>query len=82
MDDFSLARPVGHLIMGAGSGPNGLAEKDGAQVLSGAASLDTATTQLDKPSRTKNLIIEIMACGKFVSRYPFQERILVNTLQE
>jgi hypothetical protein len=53
MDDFSLARPVGHLIMGDGSGPDGLAEKDGAKALSGAASVDTATTPLDKPSRTK-----------------------------
>ena len=58
MDDFSLARPVGHLIMGDGSGPDGLAEKDGAKALSGAESGDTATTPLDKPSRTKNLIIE------------------------
>jgi hypothetical protein len=44
--------------MGDGSGPDGLAEKDGAKALSGAESGDTATTQLDKPSRTKNLIIE------------------------
>ena len=58
MDDFSLARPVGHLIMWDGSGPDGLAEKDGAKALSGAESVDTATTQLDKPSRTKNLINE------------------------
>ena len=58
MDNLSLARPVGHLIMGDGSGPNGLVEKDGAQALSGAASVDTATTQLDTPSRTKNVIIE------------------------
>jgi hypothetical protein len=58
MDDFSLARPAGHLIMGDGSGPDGLAKKDGAKALSGAASVDTATTQVDKPSRTKNLIIE------------------------
>jgi len=59
MDDFSLARPAGHLIMGDGSGPDGLAKKDGAKALSGAASVDTATTQVDKPSRTKNLIIEL-----------------------
>ena len=58
MDDFSLTRPAGHLIMGDGSGPDGLAKKDGAKALSGAESVDTATTQLDKPSRTKNLIIE------------------------
>ena len=58
MDDFSLARPAGHLIMGDGSGPDGLAKKDGAKALSGAESVDTATTPLDKPSRTKNLIIE------------------------
>jgi hypothetical protein len=58
MDDFSLARLAGHLIIGDGSGPDGLAKKDGAKALSGAESVDTATTQLDKPSRTKNLIIE------------------------
>ena len=61
MDDFSLARPAGHLIMGDGSGPDDLATKDGAKALSGAASVDTATTQLDKPSRTKNSIIELEA---------------------
>jgi hypothetical protein len=60
MDDFSLARPAGHLIMGDGSGPDGLATKDGAKALSGAASVDTATTQVDKPSRTKNLITEFI----------------------
>jgi hypothetical protein len=60
LDDFSLARPAGHLIMGDGSGPDGLATKDGAKALSGAASVDTATTQLDQPSRTKNFIIEYM----------------------
>ena len=58
MDDFSLARPAGHLIMGDGSGPDGRVKKDGAKALSGAESVDTATTSLDKPSRTKNLIIE------------------------
>jgi hypothetical protein len=58
MDDFSLARPAGHLIMGDGSGPDGLAKQDGAKALSGAESVDTAPTPLDKPSRTKNLIIE------------------------
>jgi hypothetical protein len=58
MDDFSLARPAGHLIMGDGSGPDGLAKKDGAKALSRAASVDTATTQVDKSSRTKNLITE------------------------
>jgi len=61
MDDFSLARPAGHLIMGDGSGPDGLATKDGAKALSGAASVDTATTQVDKPSTTKNLITEFTA---------------------
>src|SRR4029077_17744744 len=60
MGDFSLARPAGHLIMGDGSGPDGLATKDGAKALSGAASVDTATTQVDKPSRTKNLITELV----------------------
>src|SRR5215470_10870302 len=57
-DDFSLASPAGHFIMGDGSGPDGLATKDGATALSRAASVDTATTQLDTPSRTINLIIE------------------------
>ena len=64
MDDFSLARPAGHLIMGDGSGPDGLAKKDGAKALSGAESVDTATTQLDKPSRTKNLRIEYKGLTK------------------
>jgi hypothetical protein len=58
MDDFSLASPAGHLIRGDGSGPDGLAKKDGAKALSRAASVDTATTQVDKASRTKNLITE------------------------
>src|SRR5262245_39467235 len=57
-DDFSLASPAGHLIMGDGSGLDGLATKDGAKALSRAVSVDTATTQLNTPSRTKNLIIE------------------------
>ena len=60
MDDFSLARPAGHLIMGDGSGPDGLATKDGAKALSRAVAVDTATTQLNTPSRTKNLIIEFI----------------------
>ena len=58
MDDFSLARPR-HALMGDGSGPDGRVKKDGAKALSGAESVDTATTSLDKPSRTKNLIIEL-----------------------
>ncbi len=58
MDDLSLARPAGHLRMGDGSGPDGLAKQDAAKALSGAESLDTAPTPLDKSSRTKNLIIE------------------------
>ena len=57
-DDFSLASPAEHLIMGDGSGPDGLATKDRAKALSRAVSVDTATTQLNTPSRTKNLIIE------------------------
>ena len=44
MDDFSLVRPAGHLIMEDGSGPDGLAKQDGAKALSGAESVDTATT--------------------------------------
>src|SRR5215468_4963466 len=41
-----------------GSWPIGLPKKDGANALSGAGSLDTATTRLSKTSRTKNLRIE------------------------
>ena len=41
-----------------GSWPSGLPKKDGANALSGAGSLDTATTRPSKTSRTKNLIIE------------------------
>ena len=52
-----VAQPL-RIKMGDGSGPDGLAKKDGAKALSGAESVDTATTSLDKPSRTKNLIIE------------------------
>ena len=65
MDDFSLARPAGHLIMGDGSGPDGLAKKDGAKALSGAESVDTATTHLGKPSRTKNLITEFKVMPRY-----------------
>ena len=68
-DDFSLASPAGHLIMGDGSGPDGLATKDGAKALSRAASVDTATTQLDTPSRTKNLIIEYEVLELAISEY-------------
>jgi hypothetical protein len=42
-----------------GSWPDGLPTKDRANALSGAGSLDTATTRLSKTSRTKNLSIEI-----------------------
>jgi hypothetical protein len=41
-----------------GSWPDGLPKKGGANALSGAGSLDTATTCLSKTSRTKNFIIE------------------------
>jgi len=72
IDDFSLARPVGHLIMRDGSGPDGLAEKDGAKALSRAESGDTATTPLDQPSRTKNLIIEYIEISQdFFMRKPW-----------
>ena len=53
MDDFSLARPVEPLIMRDGSGPDGLATKEGAKALSGAESVDTATTQLDNRQEQK-----------------------------
>src|SRR5262252_1106780 len=71
-DDFSLASPAGHLIMGDSSGPDGLATKDGAKALSRAGSVDTATTQLNTPSRTKNLIIEFKAF--FLSCWPISAR--------
>jgi hypothetical protein len=54
--------------MGDGSGPDGLAKRDGAKALSGAESGDTATTPLDKLSRTKNLITE------FIRRKPDFDR--------
>src|SRR5215510_15082821 len=38
--------------------PGGLPKKDGAIALSGAGSVDTATTWPSKTSRTKNLVIE------------------------
>ena len=44
-----------------GSWPAGLPKKDGANALSGAGSLDTATTRPSKTSRAKNLIIEYTA---------------------
>jgi len=53
--------------MGDGSGPDGLAKKDGAKALSRAASVDTATTQVDKSSRTKNLITECI--GKSTDKH-------------
>ena len=56
--------------MGGGSWPDGLAKKDGAQALSGAESVDTATTQLDKPSRTKNLIIEYKGKARYQANAP------------
>jgi hypothetical protein len=41
-----------------GGWPGGLSKKDGANALSGAGSLDTATNHLNRTSRTKNLRIE------------------------
>ena len=43
-----------------GSWPDGLPKKGGANALSGAGSLDPATTYLSKTSRTKNFIIELL----------------------
>jgi transposase-like protein len=62
--------------MGDGSGPDGLAKKDGAKALSGAESVDTATTQLDKPSRTKNSIIEYKCQNTDCPHYSFQRDLL------
>jgi len=42
-----------------GSWPAGLPKKDRANALSGAGSVDTATTRLSKTSRTKTLRIEL-----------------------
>jgi hypothetical protein len=47
-----------------GSWPDGLPKKGGANALSGAGSLDTATTCLSKTSRTKNFIIENKQSGQ------------------
>src|SRR5262249_11848087 len=44
-------------------------KKDRAKALSGAESLDTATTQLGKPSRTKNLITEFVAFALAAGRH-------------
>src|SRR5215831_16604338 len=44
-----------------GSWPDGLPKKGGANTLSGAGSLDTATNCMSKTSRTKNFILR---CGK------------------
>ena len=74
-DDFSLARPAGHLIMGDGSGPDDLAKRDGAKALSGAESGDTATTPLDKPSRTKNLITECKVIARILLVNPKRRKL-------
>ena len=55
---FSDATVVAIVQSAHGSWPAGLPKKDGAHALSGAGSVDTATTRLSKTSRTKNLIIE------------------------
>jgi hypothetical protein len=58
---------------GYGSWPDGLPKKGGANALSGAGSLDTATTCLSKTSRTKNFIIEFQDTGPpsaYPGRYP------------
>src|SRR5438309_1146089 len=51
-----------------GSWPDGLPKKGGANALSGAGSLDTATTCLSKASRTKNFIIEFTSCRRLCPR--------------
>src|SRR5262244_2425011 len=57
---FSSHKTEADIVQWAnGSWPDGLPKKDGANALSGAGSDDTATTQLGKTSRTKNLIIEL-----------------------
>jgi hypothetical protein len=53
-----------------GSWPDGLPKKGGANALSGAGSLDTATTCLSKTSRTKNFIIELYDVAKGMGK-PF-----------
>ena len=64
--------------MGDGSGPDGLARKDGAKALSGAASVDTATTQVDKSSRTKNLITEFQLDLLYKGRAPVIKEQIVD----
>src|SRR5712691_2620131 len=66
--DASNNREDPHCIvqLERGSWPGGLPKKDGARALSGAGSVDTATTRVSKTSRTKNLIIELirfLVCG-------------------
>ena len=56
---FSSDATVADLVQwDYGSWPAGLPKKDGANALSGAGSVDTATTRLSKTARKKNLIIE------------------------
>jgi hypothetical protein len=55
-----------------GGWPGGLSKQDGANALSGAGSLDTATNHLHRTSRTKNLRIEFKSPGqtqRFLSAY-------------
>src|SRR5215831_17265950 len=66
---FSSHKTEADIVQWAnGSWPDGLPKKDGANALSGAGSDDTATTQLGKTSRTKNLIIEYYGNTIFLLR--------------
>ena len=63
--------------MGRGSWPDGLPKKDGANALSGAGLLDTATTCLSKTSRTKNSIIEKKKATFHVTPAPASPRTVL-----
>src|SRR6266851_2690989 len=56
MDNFSLTRHVRHRTIGSWELASRSTEEGWGNALSGARSVDTATTQLGKTSRTKNLI--------------------------
>src|SRR5215471_14832620 len=67
---FSSHKTEADIVQWAnGSWPDGLPQKDGAHALSGAGSDDTATTQLGKTSRTKNLIIELQEAYFYLFSY-------------
>src|SRR5215831_5509114 len=62
-----------------GSWPDGLPKKGGANALSGAGSLDTATTCPSKTSRTKNFIIEFQIPVDSFNATPGGGRVVIAT---